>query len=211
MHLASLRFASLRFASLGAAFEKLHTIIPNNPAVIYQIANLYELQGQAQQAVKWFNVLITRVPTDPGVLSRLGQIFSKENEESQGFHYQLESYRHYPVNLDVISWLGVWFVKHEMYEKSIKYFERASQIQPNEVKWRLMVTSCYRRMGNYAKALLLYENIHEEYPENSECLRYLVAICKDLGRPYEQVNERSERALMRTSILAMYPAKWLQT
>ena len=189
----------------------MHTIIPNNPAVIYQIANLYELQGQAQQAVKWFNVLITRVPTDPGVLSRLGQIFSKENEESQGFHYQLESYRHYPVNLDVISWLGVWFVKHEMYEKSIKYFERASQIQPNEVKWRLMVTSCYRRMGNYAKALLLYENIHEEYPENSECLRYLVAICKDLGRPYEQVSERSERALMRTSILAMYPAKWLQT
>lgn len=126
------------------AFEKLHTIIPNNPAVIYQIANLYEQQNQSQQAVKWFNVLITRVPTDPGVLSRLGQIFSKENEESQGFHYQLESYRHYPVNLDVISWLGVWFVKHEMYEKSIHYFERASQIQPTEVKWRLMVTSCYR-------------------------------------------------------------------
>jgi intraflagellar transport protein 88 len=167
------------------AFEKLHTIIPNNPAVIYQIANLYEQQNQNQQAAKWFNVLITRVPTDPGILSRLGQIFSKENEESQGFHYQLESYRHYPVNLDVISWLGVWFVKHEMYEKSIHYFERASQIQPSEVKWRLMVTSCYRRMGNYSKALQLYEAIHEEYPENIECLRYLVAICKDLGRPYD--------------------------
>jgi intraflagellar transport protein 88 len=144
------------------AFEKLHTIIPNNPAVIYQIANLYEQQNQNQQAAKWFNVLIARVPTDPGILSRLGQIYSKENEESQGFHYQLESYRHYPVNLDVISWLGVWFVKHEMYEKSIHYFERASQIQPNEVKWRLMVTSCYRRMGNYSKALQLYEQIHEE-------------------------------------------------
>ena len=98
----------------------------------------------------------------------------------------MESYRHYPVNLDVISWLGVWFVKHEMYEKSIQYFERASQIQPNEVKWRLMVTSCYRRMGNYTKALQLYEQIHEEYPDNIECLRYLVAICKDLGRPYEE-------------------------
>ena len=103
---------------------------------------------------------------------------SSSQEESQGFHYQLESYRHYPVNLDVISWLGVWFVKHEMYEKSIHYFERASQIQPNEVKWRLMVTSCYRRMGNYSKALQLYEKIHEEYPENIECLKYLVAICK---------------------------------
>jgi len=172
------------------AFEKLHTIIPNNPAVIYCIANLYEQTNQNQQAAKWFNVLITRVPTDPGILSRLGQIFSKENEESQGFHYQLESYRHYPVNLDVISWLGVWFVKHEMYEKSIHYFERASQIQPNEVKWRLMVTSCYRRMGNYSKALTLYEQIHEEYPDNIECLRYLVAICKDLGRPYDMHQQK---------------------
>ncbi len=172
------------------AFEKLHTIIPNNPAVIYQIANLYEQQQQNQQAAKWFNVLITSVPTDPGILSRLGQIFSKEKEESQGFHFQLESYRHYPVNLDVISWLGVWFVKNEMYEKSIHYFERASQIQPNEVKWRLMVTSCYRRMGNYSKALQLYEQIHEEYPDNIECLRYLVAICKDLDRPYEEHQQK---------------------
>merc|ERR1711981_457918 len=60
-----------------------------------------------------------------------------------------------------------------------------SQIQPNEVKWQLMVTSCYRRMGSYQKALELYEDIHKQYPEDLECLRYLVAICKDLGMKYE--------------------------
>ncbi|CAN0060394.1 unnamed protein product, partial [Ectocarpus sp. 12 AP-2014] len=32
-----------------------------------------------------------------------------------------------------------------------------------------MVTSCFRRMGNYQKALELYEQIHTEYPENLEC------------------------------------------
>ena len=77
----NLGLANMRMSSpdeARQAFEKLHTIIPNNPAVIYQIANLYEQQGKNQQAAKWFNVLITRVPTDPGILSRLGQIFSKE-------------------------------------------------------------------------------------------------------------------------------------
>jgi hypothetical protein len=44
-----------------------------------------------------------------------------------------------------------------------------------------MVTSCYRRMGAYQKAMVLYEQIHQDYPENLECLRYLVAICKDQG------------------------------
>ncbi|CAM9370847.1 unnamed protein product, partial [Heterosigma akashiwo] len=168
------------------AFEKLHTIVPNNPEVIYQIANIFEQQDQLGHAAKWFNILIARVPSDPGVLARMGQIFSKEDDESQAFHYHMESYRHYPANLDVISWLGVWYVKSELYEKAIHFFERASQIQPNEVKWKLMVTSCYRRMNNLNKALELYEKIHHEYPDNLECLRYLVAICKDLGRPYDQ-------------------------
>jgi intraflagellar transport protein 88 len=80
----------------------------------------------------------------------------------------------------------VWYVKNELYEKAIAFFQRAAQIQPHEVKWRLMVTSCYRRMSNYQKALDLYEEIHNDYPDNVECLRYLVALCKDMGLPYDQ-------------------------
>lgn len=181
------------YAEAQQAFEKLHTVIPHNPEVIYQIANLYEQTNDLASAIKWFNILSTRVPSDPVVLARMGQIFNKQDDESQAFHYHLESYRHYPVSLDVISWLGVWYVKSELYEKAIHFFERAAQIQPSEVKWRLMVTSCYRRMHNYQKALELYESIYAEHPENVECLRYLVAICKDLGRPYENYQQKLAR------------------
>ncbi|RLN88754.1 hypothetical protein BBJ28_00009809 [Nothophytophthora sp. Chile5] len=176
------------------AFEKLHSIVPTNAEVLYQIANLHDIMGNYRQAAKWFNILLScfggndknernaKNVADPGVLARLGQIFNKDDDENQALHYHLESYRYFPINLDVISWLGVWYVKSELYEKAIQFFERASQIQPNEVKWRLMVTSCYRRMGAYQKAMTLYEQIHQDYPENLECLRYLVAICKDLGQ-----------------------------
>ena len=75
----------------------------------------------------------------------------------------------WPFDLDVISWIGVWFVKNEIYENSIDFFERAAQIQPNEFKWRLMVTSCYRRMGNFTKSLKLYIEIHKENPKHVEC------------------------------------------
>ncbi|KAJ1448492.1 hypothetical protein M885DRAFT_450175 [Pelagophyceae sp. CCMP2097] len=167
------------------AFEKLHTIVPNNAEVIFQIAALHEARGQLDAAFKWYNILVTRVPTDPGVLLRMGQLCNRQDDEAQAFHFHLESYRHYPVSLDVISWLGVWFVKQEMYEKAIAFFDRASQIQPAEVKWRLMVTSCFRRMGSYQRALELYEEIHALHPDNAECLRYLVAICKDLGQPHD--------------------------
>merc|ERR1739843_39272 len=92
-----------------------------------------------------------------------------------------------------IAELGVWYVKSEMYEKAIHFFERAAQIQPKEVKWRLMVTSCYRRMGNYQRALELYEKVHQEHPENAECLGYLVAICKDLGQPCDHYQAKLSR------------------
>ena len=142
------------------AFEKLHTIIPSCPEVVYHISNLCDLQGNFQHATKWFSILSSKVSTDPTILSRLGQLYNREQDEAQAFHYHLESYRNYPVNLDVISWLGVWYVKGELYEKAIHFFERAAQIQPKEVKWRLMITSCCRRMGAYAKAHELYQKIH---------------------------------------------------
>lgn len=187
------------------AFEKLHSIVPKSPTVIYNIAHLHEMMGNFRAAAKWFNILITRVPTDPGILYRLGQICGKDEDETNAFHYHLESHKFYPVNLDVISWLGVWFVKNQIYEKAISFFEQATRVQPDEVKWKLMVTSCYRRMGNYQKALELYQDIHKQYPQNLECLRYLVAICKDLGTKhveYQRELTRLERVNMQHTMVA---------
>lgn len=81
--------------------------------------------------------------------------------------------------------LGAFHVKSELYEKAMPFFDLASKIQPQEVKWQLMVASCYRRIGAYPLALSKYKEIHRSHPENVECLRYLVHICTDLGRKVE--------------------------
>ena len=77
-----------------------------------------------------------------------------------------------------------------MFEKAIIYFERAFQIQPKEVKWQLMIASCYRRMNLFNEALKVYEDIHEEYPDNADCLRGLVQIRKELGMKYQHFSEK---------------------
>ena len=93
--------------------------------------------------------------------------------------------------MEVITWLGVWYVKAEMYEQAIQYFERASIIEPTEIKWKLMVASCYRRMSNYNQALQMYREIHAKDPENIECLRYLCSITKDIGdKSYDEYSKR---------------------
>lgn len=165
-----------------AAFKKLHAMLPDNVEVIYQIGNCYDIMGDFRNAVKWFEMLSSLVPNDPGVLCRLGAIHARFDDEIKALHYYQESHRVFPVNMDVISWLGAYHVKNEVYEKAMPYFDLASKVQPSEVKWALMVASCFRRIGAFPQALAKYKEIHASHPDNVECLRYLVHLCTELGR-----------------------------
>ena len=64
--------------------EKLQTIV-SSPEVIYQIANLNELMGSSQIALKWYQVLLNQLSqsnksqgvTDSSILARMGIICTK--------------------------------------------------------------------------------------------------------------------------------------
>ncbi|XP_036413762.1 intraflagellar transport protein 88 homolog [Colossoma macropomum] len=162
-------------------FLKLHAILRNSAQVMYQLANLYEMLEDPHQAIEWLMQLISVTPTDPHVLAKLGELYDNEGDKSQAFQYYYESFRYFPSNIEVIEWLGAYYIDTQFCEKAIQYFERATLIQPNHVVWQLMVASCYRRSGNYQKALETYKDIHRKFPENVECLRFLVRLCTDMG------------------------------
>ncbi|KRX05596.1 hypothetical protein PPERSA_12774 [Pseudocohnilembus persalinus] len=192
------------------ALEKLQTII-STPEVIYQMASIHELMGNTKQALKWYQVLLTRTPSDPQILLRVGGIFAREEDESQALHYYGESYKFLNTNIETISWLGIYYVKQELYERACQFFERASQIQPKEMKWRLMVASCYRRMGSYQKALKIYEEIYQQDPDNIECLKFLTQLYKDMNMPYEEVAAQLRKKELEISNQPMdYPDQNLQ-
>jgi intraflagellar transport protein 88 len=151
------------------AFERLHSISTNDPRVLYHVANLHEESENEPAATKWFNVLSACLPTDPGVLHRIGNLYSLQNDDAQSFHYYSESHRLYPSNLDVCGWLAIWFVKHKMYERSIQFFRFASEIQPHEFKWKLMIGSCYKKIDKMEDAFDAYEGVRHDHPENIEC------------------------------------------
>ncbi len=41
--------------------------------------------------------------------------------------------------------------------------------RPGEIKWHLMVASCYRRSGDYTAALEKYKWIHQHFPDDTDC------------------------------------------
>ncbi|KAK9537217.1 hypothetical protein VZT92_004852 [Zoarces viviparus] len=162
-------------------FLKLHAILRNSAQVMYQLAHLYELLEDPQQAIEWLKQLLSVTHTDPRAQAKLGELYVAEGDKSQAFQCYYESFRYFPSNIDVIEWLGAYYIETMFCEKAIPYFERATLIQPTQVKWQLMVASCYRKSGNYQKALQTYKEIHRKFPDNVECLRFLVRLCTDMG------------------------------
>ncbi|TRY89779.1 hypothetical protein DNTS_000017 [Danionella cerebrum] len=165
-------------------FLKLHAILRNSAQVMYQLASLsisYEMLEDPHQAIEWLMQLTSVTPADARVLAKLGDLYDNEGDKTQAFQYYYESYRYFPSNISVIEWLGAYYIDTQFCEKAIQYFERATLIQPTQVKWQLMVASCYRRSGNYQKALETYKEIHRKFPENVECLRFLVRLSTDMG------------------------------
>uniref|UniRef100_A0A3P8U4J0 Intraflagellar transport protein 88 homolog n=1 Tax=Amphiprion percula TaxID=161767 RepID=A0A3P8U4J0_AMPPE len=152
-------------------FLKLHAILRNSAQVMYQLAHLYELLEDPQQAIEWLMQVISVTPTDPQALAKLGELHDGEGDKSQAFQYYYESFRYFPSNIDVIEWLGAYYIETQFCEKAIQYFERATLIQPTQVKWQLMVASCYRRSGK--NDIFIYLTFHG--------LRFLVRLCTDMG------------------------------
>uniref|UniRef100_A0A3Q3FHF0 Intraflagellar transport protein 88 homolog n=1 Tax=Labrus bergylta TaxID=56723 RepID=A0A3Q3FHF0_9LABR len=170
-------------------FLKLHAILRNSAQVMYQLANLYPLLEDTQQAIEWLMQVISVTPTDPQALAKLGELHSGEGDKSQAFQYYYESFRYFPSNIDVIEWLGAYYIETQFCEKAIQYFERATLIQPTQVKWQLMVASCYRRSGENESVLDL--SCHEIHHVSVFCLRFLVRLCTDMG--LKEVQEYATR------------------
>ncbi|CAH8549999.1 unnamed protein product [Schistosoma mattheei] len=152
----------------------------------YQLMDIYEKLGDPTQAQEWAMQLHGMVPTDPFLLQRLGDSYEQEGDKSQAFSYYYDSFKYYPCNFDVIEWLGAYYIESQFCEKAVAYFERASLMQPNQIKWQLMIASCHRRSGNYQQALETYRIIHRRFPENIECLQFLVRLSSDMDLPEAQ-------------------------
>ncbi|CAB3400424.1 unnamed protein product [Caenorhabditis bovis] len=164
-------------------FYKLHNILLNNVQVICQLASIYESLEDTAQAIELYSQANSLVPTDPSILTKLANLYDAEGDKTQAFQCHYDSYRYYPSNMKVIEWMGAYYIENQFSEKAVNYFEKASIMQPHEIKWQLMMASSHRRAGNYQKALELYRSIHKKFPQNIECLKFLVRITSDLAMP----------------------------
>lgn len=219
-HMANLHELMGDRADAITLFNTLHSRVPTDAKVLARIGTLYTMEGDEREAKGFFKQSFDVYPVS--VLAvRCAQLCSLCVSHDDRTCCLLTgcslSFRHAccapaQVAMDVISWLGVWHVKAGQYDKdeysdAIDYFERAAEIEPYELKWKLMVASCYRRMDKLDRALQIYKAVHKQDPDNIECLRYLCTICHDTNdKDYEEYAALFRKAERNAQIKAQEAA-----
>ncbi|XP_061548864.1 intraflagellar transport protein 88 homolog isoform X2 [Phycodurus eques] len=202
-------------------FLKLHTILRDSAEVMYQLADIYELLEDPHQAVEWLMQVISVVPNDPKALAKLADLHDLEGDKSQALHYYCEiglipntvyiitimammmmslpgqSFRLFPCNMEVIEWLAAYYVQTQLYEKAIHYFDRAILVQPSEVRWQLMVASCYRRSGQKETVRKLWKPTKKftaSFPKMRNVIHLVSALKRRHGEQQPNVYLRVSRS-----------------
>uniref|UniRef100_A0A183BV13 t-SNARE coiled-coil homology domain-containing protein n=1 Tax=Globodera pallida TaxID=36090 RepID=A0A183BV13_GLOPA len=167
-------------------FFKLNEMVLHNEQVLVQLAQIYEQQGNNAQAIELYTQASSICPTDPTILARLANLYEAEGDKGQAFQCHYDSFRYFPPNIEVIRWLGNYYLYAQFAEKAVSYFEKAALMEPNNVEWHLLMASCQRRAGNFQRAVELYKETHRRFPNNFECLKFLVHLCKELRMSTEE-------------------------
>ena len=178
------------------AFRKLHRLVPDDTGVVWQLGHVYELMGDVDSARDYYHQLVTAVPSDPSLLSHLGDMYASVQDETNAYHHYSDSHGLLPTSVSVLSWLGVWCVKNEMWDEAVGYFESADAVEGAwDVKWRLMIASCWRRMGDRDKARRMYELVWRQDDGCVEAVKYLAHMAREDGR--EQEAEQWQNVMRR--------------
>jgi intraflagellar transport protein 88 len=164
-----------------SCFHKVHSLCRSHPHVTFQLGRTHELMGESDIAVEWYLKALALVPTDPGILKKLGYMAEMEGDRQQAYQYYYDCYRHDPSDLEAIEWIGSYLNEVQLHDRAITFYNRATLLQPSDIRWPMLIAACHRRTGNYTQAIENYAKVYRENPDHLPSLQALARLTADMG------------------------------
>ncbi|CAF3860357.1 unnamed protein product [Rotaria sp. Silwood2] len=167
-----------------------YTIIqPSNAQVFCLMAEVLQRTNDVEHAKSWYLQALSTHRMDGHLHQRIGEVIDLQGDKSDAIQYYFDAFRHNPCDIKTLEWLASYYIETQYPEKAVEFCAQAALVKPGEIKWHLMVASCYRRTGDYTAALEKYKWIHQHFPDDTDCIQFLVKISTDLGLPEREVYE----------------------
>lgn len=179
-------------------FRKLNmtAVHETHPQVIYQMGNLYEKTNDASAALEFYLQMLGTPFLDDEILRKIGNLYEQDEDQQLAFHYHHEAYRLNPSNLHTTNWVATHYIRLQVVERAIPYYERAILGSPTNTYFMIRAAGCYMKVGQQKKALRMFQDVYKRFPENPDCLRALIRITQN-GHP--ALHERYKAELAKLS------------
>ncbi|CAF3590022.1 unnamed protein product [Rotaria sordida] len=180
---------SKQYQRVKDLLHKYTIIQPTNAQVFCLMAEVLEHTNDIDNAKSWYLQALSTHRMDGHLHRRIGEVIDVQGDKSAAIQYYFDAFRHNPCDIKTLEWLASYYIETQYPEKAVEFCAQAALVKPGEIKWHLMVASCYRRTGDYTAALEKYKWIHQHFPDDTDCIQFLVKISTDLGLPEREMYE----------------------
>ncbi|CAF0836099.1 unnamed protein product [Adineta ricciae] len=169
--------------------HKYMTIQPDNSQVFCLMGQVLQQTNDIDHAKSWYLQALSTHRTDGYLHRHIGELLDNQGDKADALQYYFDAYRHNPCDMETLQWLASYYIEAQFPGKAVEFCAQAALVKPGEIKWHLMVASCYRRVGDYTAALEKYKWIHQHFPDDTDCIQFLIKIATDLSLPDRELYE----------------------
>jgi len=138
--------------ALGELLE-LSRIEPKNHLYLYEIAKIFYIKGNLEQAVTYFDKTIKVNPTHGASLGYLGMIMYHANQVKEAVLYLTKAVKYDQTNYRAYYYLGRIYMDGRDFPRAITYFDAAQKSPEYRIRGYLQKGICYREMDEFENAV----------------------------------------------------------
>ena len=144
----------------SSAIKKLTEVLkylPNNADALHLMALAYKGQGNTESAIEFFQRSLEVNPNQVQIYNNLANLQKDNNEFGEAQKNYLLAISMQPAYLEAHRNLALCFFVQSDFLNAIEAVSAALKIRSNDVVSLTLLANCYRDLGQFERALTLYE------------------------------------------------------
>ncbi len=166
------------------ALKKLTSsdLIKTSAAIMFNAGNLAYESGDMKVAEEQFLAAIKKFPTFLRAHQNLAVVYTQQDTYDKAYPHLLEAVRLGSQDGMVMGLLGYCYQQKENFTSALQAFRSAQLTDSQNLEWKRGEAYCHDRLGDYGKALNLYEEVVKAKPNEASYALLLANLYQRLDR-----------------------------
>jgi len=175
-------------------YRELLQLNPAAPWNYVYLALLYEKMGRLDDSLQILEQGRDRLPDSIVILSRLSLFYMKKARADEAYQTSQVVLSIDPNYFDALYISGIALLNTGEWNDALGYFEKALAIEPENKPLRIQYAYCLFALNRGEEALKVYQQLKEEFPEDSVIYREIGILYDSMG-DLEKAREHLSKAV----------------